>query len=71
MWIMRFRTIALAVALALGCGAVSTVHAASTADKKMKRTIKSNQKVSKARAKQANAKVLKVKPRKAKKAKSA
>jgi len=56
--------------LALGCGAVSTVHA-STADKKMKRTIKRNQKASKARAKQANAKVLKVKPRKGKKAKSA
>jgi len=70
MWIMRFRTIALAMALALGWGAASTVHA-STADKNMKRTIKRNQKASKARAKQANAKVLKVKPRKAKKAKSA
>jgi hypothetical protein len=59
---MRFRTIALATALVLGCGAVSTVHAA---DKTYKRNVKRNKKLNKSRAKQSKA--AKVKPRKARK----
>jgi hypothetical protein len=65
---MRFRTIALAMALVLGCGAVSTVHAA-TRGKAPKGTIKRNKKMSKSRGKQSKA--AKVKPRKAKKTKRA
>ena len=63
---MRFRTFALALALALGTGAVSTVHAA---DKTVKRNLKRGKQINKQRMKQSRA--AKVKPRKAKKFKHA
>ena len=60
---MRFRTVALAVALALGSGAVSMVQAADQR-KIAKQRAKELKKLNKQRAKQSNAG--KVKPRKAK-----
>jgi hypothetical protein len=66
---MRFRTLALAFALVFGCGAVSSVHAADTAEKVAKRNRKRSKQWNKQRAKQAKAS--KVKPRKATKIKRA
>jgi hypothetical protein len=63
---MRFRTLALALALAFGTGAVSNVHAAS---KTVKRNLKRNKQLNKQRARQSKA--AKVKPRKAKKTRHA
>ncbi|HTS66654.1 MAG TPA: hypothetical protein VMH28_31740 [Candidatus Acidoferrales bacterium] len=63
---MRFRSFALALALALGAGSVATVHAA---DKTVKRNMKRNKQINKQRLKQSKAG--QVKPRKAKKIKHA
>jgi hypothetical protein len=57
---MRFRTLALALALALVTGAVSKVHAAD-------QTVKRGKQLNKQRAKQSKA--AKIKPRKARKVK--
>jgi hypothetical protein len=63
---MRFRTMALALALVLGSGALFTVHAADR-DKIAKQRAKDLKKLNKERAKNSNA--AKFKPRKAKKIK--
>ena len=67
---MRFRTLALALSLALGGGAVSTVHAANKPAKQSKKYNKKQAKhQNKQRAKQSSA--AKAKPHKAKKMKHA
>ena len=65
---MRFRTLALALTLALGSGTVATIHAAGK-DKAAKQNAKYMKKLNKQRSKQSKA--AKVKPRKAKKTKHA
>jgi cytochrome c556 len=66
---MRFRTIALALALTLGSGAVSAVYASDKGSKADKQAMKRAKKLNKQRAKQS--KGAKVKPRKAPKSKRA
>jgi hypothetical protein len=63
---MRVRTLAAALALALGSGAIGTVHAAD-AKKSAKQNLKRGKQMNKQRAKQSKA--AQVKPRKAKKRK--
>jgi 3-hydroxy-3-methylglutaryl CoA synthase len=63
---MRFRTLALALALVFGSGALSTVHAAEQ-NKALKKRSKELKKLNKQRAKNSNA--AKYKPRKGAKTK--